>query len=288
MLIHALRGSRSPARHDTGLHVGAILALVMCILPACRQARHEPGPALLAPQLREPSGIAYHQARHTLFVVGDEGDIYEIHTNGAVVNHAVLPGQPDLEGVTVSTVNGLLYLVVERKDAILEVDPATLAVLRTILIPREFEGALILAPTGDGLEGIAFLPARDAQEQDTFVVANQGLHPHPQDQPALIELRLPRTEDASSPQTAAIVRYRAVPAVDVSALCFDAASQTLYVVSDRDNLLLACTRDGSVQARRLLPGVDQEGFAIDAEGDVYLAQDSGGIVKLPGFLARSL
>ena len=30
----------------------------------------------------EPSGICYHAERETIFVVGDEGDIYEIETNG--------------------------------------------------------------------------------------------------------------------------------------------------------------------------------------------------------------
>ena len=35
--------------------------------------------------LEEPSGICFHFSRGTLFVVGDEGHVYEIDTNGKLL-----------------------------------------------------------------------------------------------------------------------------------------------------------------------------------------------------------
>ena len=57
----------------------------------------------------EPSGIVYHPIRKTLFVVGDEGEITEIQTDGTPLFIESLPG--DLEGITVAPETGLLYVV---------------------------------------------------------------------------------------------------------------------------------------------------------------------------------
>ncbi|HJN17490.1 MAG TPA: hypothetical protein QGH10_18435, partial [Armatimonadota bacterium] len=53
----------------------------------------------------------------------------------------------------------------------------------------------------------------------------------------------------------------------------------LYVISDSKNLFMEATTDGQVLAAYAFPGANQEGIALDPEGYIYIAQDSGGILK---------
>ena len=52
--------------------------------------------------VEEPSGIVFHAPRGTLFVVGDQGKIYEMKTDGTGIQQRELAegGWRDLEGVT--------------------------------------------------------------------------------------------------------------------------------------------------------------------------------------------
>jgi hypothetical protein len=53
------------------------------------------------------------------------------------------------------------------------------------------------------------------------------------------------------------------------------------LISDSNNLLIVTTPAGDVIAQYTdLPGADQEGIAFDASGNMYIAQDSGGIVQI--------
>jgi len=118
----------------------------------------------------EPSGIAFHPGRGTLFVVGDEGDLGEMRPDGSWVRQVRLRSA-DFEGVTVDPATGLVYIVVEGEERILEIDPETFEVLREFAIQREFEGKTLLPPGGDGVEAITFVPDRQG---GTFYLANQG------------------------------------------------------------------------------------------------------------------
>ena len=50
-------------------------------------------------RVEEPSGIVYHAGRGTLFVVGDEGKIYEMKTDGTPVNQRDLAPRLTHKGV---------------------------------------------------------------------------------------------------------------------------------------------------------------------------------------------
>ena len=58
----------------------------------------------------------------------------------------------DLEGITHDPSSGLLYVAVEGAEDILELDPDTLAVLRTFSIPRKLNGKTVLKKGGGGIE----------------------------------------------------------------------------------------------------------------------------------------
>ena len=45
-------------------------------------------------------------------------------------------------------------------------------------------------------------------------------------------------------------------------------------------MILHLTRSGQVVSASAFPGDNQEGIAFDADGYVYIAQDSGGVLKV--------
>lgn len=77
-----------------------------------------------------------------------------------------------------------------------------------------------------------------------------------------------------------IVRYFEMDFIDISGLAYDAQGDSLVIISDTTNLLVEIKRDGDMLHRYLLPGNDQEGVALDGLGYMYIAQESGQIIKL--------
>jgi len=235
-------------------------------------------------EFNEPSGIVYHTGRDSLFVVGDAGDLCEIRTDGALVKQARLrsewPGS-DFEGVTYDPTTGLVYVAVEGAEQILEVNPDTFEVLREFSIEREFEGVEILKPGGQGIEGITFIPDPVHPEGGTFYVSNQGFEFFPAEDPSVIvEVVAPLRTSSEKQAPAKIVRALHVGVPDIAGFHYDAASGHMYIVSDGANALFEITRDGDVLRGWAFPGDNQEGIAFDPDWNVYIAQDSGGILKL--------
>jgi len=235
-------------------------------------------------EFNEPSGIVYHAGRGTLFVVGDAGDLCEIKTDGALVKQARLrskwPGS-DFEGVTYDPATGLVYIAVEGAEQILEVNPDTFEVLREFSIEREFEDVEILKPGGQGIEGITFIPDPAHPEGGTFYLSNQGFEFYPAEDPSVIvEVVAPLRTNSEKQVPAKIVRALHVGVPDIAGFHYDAASGHMYIVSDGANALFEITRDGDVLRGWAFPGDNQEGIAFDPDWNVYIAQDSGGILKL--------
>src|SRR5688500_12515866 len=99
------------ARHRGALGAGA-LALAAAwggVLPFEGTSK-EPVDICPAEVLREPSGVAWHPKRKTLYVVGDEGDLFEMTADGVVLR--VGGSRLDREGVTVGA-GGEVYVLVE-------------------------------------------------------------------------------------------------------------------------------------------------------------------------------
>lgn len=79
---------------------------------------------------------------------------------------------------------------------------------------------------------------------------------------------------------ATIVGCFSLGVIDLSGLRYDEMSDHLYVVSDAMNAIFEITREGRIIQSSVLPGDNQEGIAVDTEGFLYMAQDSGGIIKV--------
>lgn len=225
----------------------------------------------------EPSGIVYHPIRKTLFVVGDEGEITEIQTDGTPLFIEPLPG--DLEGITVVPETGLLYVVAESVDVILEYDPDKREVIRRFPISRAFEGNpnFLEKQTekfDNGCESITFVPNREHPEGGTFFIGNQW------DQSVVVEVEAPLRSSGPEGGQAHIVRVLPLKLDDPAAIYYDFDSGLLNVVSDADNILVEVTLEGELVNQYAFLGDNQEGLAKDDAGYLYIAQDTGGILKV--------
>ena len=129
----------------------------------------------------------------------------------------------------------------------------------------------------NGIESIAFVPDREHKHGGTFFVANQAMdNDDEEDASALLELNVPLE---GSKTKAKIIAYYPQRMLDLAALCYDPARDVLIAASDQENRCMEFTRDGMPVRSYALPGNDQEGIAVDADGNLYVAQDSGGIIK---------
>jgi len=240
--------------------------------------------------IREPSGIVYHPGRKTLFVVGDEGDIHEITTEGKMVQQKRRTreqGRRDYEGIAVNPATGVLYVAVEGEERIVEIDPETLQTRREFQIERSFEGKTVIKPGGQGIEGIAFVPDATHPEGGTFLVSNQSfVLDDPAEPSAIFQVRAPLLSSTDKLARASIVRCFRMAVIDLSGLHYDPQRDRLYAVSDATNTFWELSRDGRVLRGYALPGKTQEGITLDGEGYVYIAQDEGGVVKVRWLAGR--
>lgn len=227
--------------------------------------------------IREPSGICFHPRRGTLFVASDEGELVEITTEGVALSNHFIAG--DLEGVTVDPQTGLLYIIKEGDDIILEFDADACRVTRSFLLNREFNGdpnfiQKQLNSFDNGIEDIAFVSNLDHPEGGTFYICNQW------DPSCIFEVHIPlRTSDAEVCE-ARILRVLPFKMDDLAAMYYDAEKRILNIVSDADNILVELTLEGRLVREFAFLGDNQEGLARDDKGYLYIAQDSGGILKI--------
>ena len=68
--------------------------------------------------------------------------------------------------------------------------------------------------------------------------------------------------------------------IDLSGLYYDSHCNCILVISDSTNTVLEYSREHVMVQMLAFPGDDQEGITADDQGYVYIAQDSGGILKL--------
>ena len=226
------------------------------------------------------SGIAYHPLRKTLFVVNDDGHVGELRTDGSLVQRRHLMFD-DFEAITVHPGSGLLYIAIEGRDDVVEVDPEGLVIRREYDLPRRFQGRRIYQRGGEGVEGLTFVPQAGHPEGGTFYVANRSAHPKDLDDPPLLmEVELPLSSSSTGELEGRILRYKRLTITGISGLHYDSAADRLYALSDDPERLIELTLDGEIVKAHDITASDPEGITFDAEGFAYIAQDGGGILKL--------
>ncbi|MDH3830131.1 MAG: SdiA-regulated domain-containing protein [Gammaproteobacteria bacterium] len=270
-----------------------LITLACCALaPACNTLK--PGTGTQLPPFpgqlvaifneqhcKEASGIVFSRSRGTLFVVGDEGDICELHTDGILVNKAHIP-RTDLEGITSNPLTGNLYALDELSTSILEINPDNLEVLQHISIdlsPEKYNHE----NKNRGFEAITFLPNPGQAANSRLFIANQGRSDRAS--AAVHELTVPLADGDNVAKTLHILEQKIA---DLSGLHYDDSSGLLLVISDAHNTLLLMTVEGDIRTSYTLPGENQEGITLDDESRLYIAEDSGNIIKytfpaMPGY-----
>jgi uncharacterized protein YjiK len=226
----------------------------------------------------EPSGMVWHPLRHSLFILGDGGDLQERSQDGKLLRATHLP-KGDWEGITVDPRSGQLYLAREGAEAIQELDVESLKLLRKWPLPRSFLGQGVMAKAdNEGLEGIAFVPDLSKPHGGTFFVANQFTGKrHSGEANALFEIEIPLLSETLG-QARILSQIDLVPR-DLADLCYDSKRQQLIVVSDLENLVIILGLDGIERQRFSLTGRDQEGIAFDDQGHFWIGQDSGDVLR---------
>lgn len=231
-------------------------------------------------RIAEPSGITYHPTRRSLFIADDSGSVYELNLQGTLIQ-AKGVNELDIEGITMDPGTGLLYVAVEDDEAILELEPETLTVKRDFRIGRSFKGKQLLKKGGMGIEAIAFVPDASHPEGGTFWVGNQSFSLKEKDEPSVVcEVVLPLRSETAKKSVGTIINAYKMNFIDISGLTYDAQDDVLVLISDTTNLLVEIKREGTILSKYLLPGNEQEGITLDGLGYMYIAQESGEIIKL--------
>jgi uncharacterized protein YjiK len=225
--------------------------------------------------LPEPSGIAFHPARGTLFAVGDRGHIVEMTREGEVLVKARLKKDIDLEAICVGP-KGLLYAATEEAPAqVIEIDPKTLEVTRRFKIDVKVGGEKLVARrANDGIEGLAW-----SEKERCYFALNQDRPPR------IVRLEVPLDEKkGGKAKIKETIDLHDAVAEWGSDLSIDARTGHFLVTEAGDagvkGALHEIARDGTLVRSVRLPGKTQEGFALDDRGSAYVAQDDGGVIRI--------
>jgi uncharacterized protein YjiK len=236
------------------------------------------GLAVPNPGVAEPSGIAFHARRQRLFVVGDEGRLAELDTGGGVLDAVKVHG--NLEDVAVHEPSGDLVLVDEVRGELLVYDPGGGGVrsrwrLDTEALVGKVEGG------GNGFEGLAFRPQAGQPGGGVFYLVHQR-------GPALVAVIAfdPMGAGGTIGAASLLKRWGLPGHRDLTAAAWSPELQRVLVLADAEDELLVVDDHGHVDATLPVPGTNQEGLCLDAEGALWIADDRGrSVVRYPGALA---
>jgi uncharacterized protein YjiK len=224
------------------------------------------------PGVAEPSGIAFHERLGHLFVVGDEGTLAELDGEGKLLRKVSI--HANLEDVTVHAPTGDLLLLDENKAVLIVFDPVAFREkARWRLDADEIVGKRERGR--DGFEGVGFRPEKGRPGGGIFYLTHQrgpALLVAIQFDPTLTPGKR-RIGDAE-----VVGRYPLSGHRDLTSVTWSAALDRLLVLADSEDELLVVTAEGKVEARLPLPGLNQEGVALDPRGDLWIADDRGASV----------
>lgn len=220
----------------------------------------------------EASGITYVKKTNTLFVVNDEGILYELNLKGKILRKKHL-GSFDLEGISFDSKNDLLILAIEGRDNILLVHRNNFHIKKEISIKRKYKNKLLLKKDKKrGLEGIVLI--------DSYVyISNQSNIAYPKEDASVIVI-LPYTIKKKKLK---IIRILDHGLKDISGLTYYRGD--LYLVSDKKSTIYQYSFKVKriIKKKKLNKSHAQEGITFDKKGNLYIADDKGKILVYKNF-----
>ncbi len=218
-------------------------------------------------KIPEASGICYSTKSNTLFIVNDEGTIYEITKKGKVLRSEKI-GDYDFEGITIDDKKSLLLIAIEGKDSILVLKQKNFKIKKILPIKRKYKKIKLLKKSGDGIEAIALY-------KNKIYVANQSNKKYPKEDSSIIAIldyklnkKKLKIKDIIDP------KY-----TDISGMTF--YKNRLFMISDKNNLIIEYDIQNKkvLGKRKLSKKFAQEGITFDNKGILYIADDKGKVLK---------
>ncbi len=227
------------------------------------------------PANAEPSDIVWHPRLNELFLVSDNGWLFRMTADGAIVRSWFVGG--DLEGLCVARPEkDLIYLAVEVPYRIHEFD------FERGIVTRTFDlSPWIQTPSNQGIEALTYIPDSESGAPGRFLVGVQfdgSIHE--------FDLSI----DSTSTHVTQLAAWTPVPGrTDLAAMSYDAGSNLLYLVYDYADLLRAIRPNGDLVNEWQLPGEEQEGIALNPMNcDLFIAEDTGPVWRFADFPASDL
>ncbi len=200
----------------------------------------------------EASGISFCKESKTLIVANDEGSFYELSTTGEILNQHRL-GDYDFEGVVC---NKKTFMFAIESGALLEVDRKTLKSKKFKLKGQGYK-----LTKKHGIEGIEKINGQ-------YYVTLQRKK---KNEAKILRLKIGTTYA----KVKQIINHKII---DSAGLAWH--NNKLYIVSDKkDKLYLYDLKHEKILKKIKLPKFAQEGVSFDEEGNIYFADDDGGVFK---------
>jgi uncharacterized protein YjiK len=221
-------------------------------------------------KIPEASGICYVAKSDMLIVVNDEGWIYKLTRKGEIIRKLYL-GKYDLEGITYDKTNDKLLVAVEGKESILVLNRSSLELEKEIKIKRKYDGVELLKKSKKaGLEAIAI------DENGDIYVSNQSKITYDKKlkENASVILRV-GTLHKKKTKIKEVYNHGYI---DISGMTFH--DGYLYMTSDKKNLLIKYDIKNNKTIEKIkLPKSAQEGICFDDNGNIYIADDNGRVLR---------
>lgn len=218
------------------------------------------------PELEEPVGLAFHPGRQSLFRVGKQGQVIEVNLEGQVVQQKHVIQDAELTGLTYDPAADLLYLLQADGAALLQVEPASLAMPHKI----DLSGVWPDEPAEVQLEGLTFVSQADQPDGGTFYLAARS-------GPAkvlVLEVALEGT-----PPTPRSIRTFTIIVPNLIDMAYDSNTNKLLAISDSSSLLFHFDLTGQMSEALALPSESQAAIALDDQQSLYLSEASNRLVK---------
>ncbi len=220
-------------------------------ITACNAKDSNSNPNKIA-SIPEASGISYCNNTNTLMVANDEGWYSEITPSGKIISEYKL-GKYDLEGVFCE--NEVITFAIED-GALLQVNRKS---MKKKLLKVKSEKFKLNRPMG--IEGITkigelyYLAIQAKKKKDSnLLLVKAGAN-----YAKVIDVINHRVKDSSA------LEYK---------------DKKLYIVSDdKDKLYIYDLKQKKILKKIKLPKFAQEGITFDNEGNLFLADDDGAVMK---------
>ncbi|MBI2417977.1 MAG: SdiA-regulated domain-containing protein [Ignavibacteriales bacterium] len=207
----------------------------------------DPGIVLLSEKtlpVPEPSALAYNAKTKTLYTVSDQnGIIYEMSLAGEIIREIPVTSS-DLEGIAFSANFDTIYVAEER----------TYQIVAYSLTGVKYDSwkNVTSSDTKNGYEGVTVNAAGN------FVVLNE---------------KLPMLLLEADKQGNEIKRNELAYTNDISDICFDAAENCYWIVSDESKKILKLKPDYTLINSWSVNVAQAEGIAVTTD-EIYVVSDS--------------